>query len=121
MAKTTKVLARKRRHTRVRKDVQGNRERLRLNVFRSANHIYAQVIDDTRGHTVAAASDLEPELAKTLAGTPKTERATVVGRTVAERAKEQGVSLVVFDRGGFKFHGRVRALAEAAREAGLGF
>ncbi|MDZ7727748.1 MAG: 50S ribosomal protein L18 [Dehalococcoidia bacterium] len=121
MAKATKVLARKRRHNRVRRIVKGDQQRMRLSVFRSANHIYAQVIDDTRGHTVAAASDLEDELAKSLAGTPKTDRATVVGRTVAERAREKGVDLVVFDRGGFKYHGRVRALAEAAREAGLGF
>jgi large subunit ribosomal protein L18 len=121
MSKVPSVLARKRRHKRVRKNVEGSQVRPRLNVFRSANHIYAQVIDDRRGHTLAAASDTEKELADELAGKPKAERAAVVGRTVAERAKAQGVELVVFDRGGFKYHGRVRALADAAREAGLGF
>lgn len=121
MSKVPGVLARKRRHKRVRKTVEGSAERPRLNVFRSSNHIYAQVIDDRRGHTLAAASDTETELAGELAGKPKAERAAVVGRTVAERAKAQGVELVVFDRGGFKYHGRIRALADAAREAGLGF
>lgn len=121
MARTTSVLARQRRHARVRKTVKGSPERLRLNVFRSANHIYAQVIDDVAGHTLAAASDIEPALEGELKGKPKSERAAVVGRVVAERAKEKGIELVVFDRGGYKYHGRVRALAEAAREAGLGF
>jgi len=121
MSKVPSVLARKRRHTRVRKTVAGSAERPRLNVFRSANHIYAQVIDDRRGHTLAAASDVEPALAVELTGKPKSERAAVVGRAVAERARAQGIELVVFDRGGFKYHGRVRALADAAREAGLGF
>jgi large subunit ribosomal protein L18 len=121
MAKVTSVLSRTRRHQRVRRKVRGTPERLRLNVFRSANHIYAQVIDDERGHTVAAASDIEPALASEVTGKAKTERAAAVGRLVAERAKAQGVESVVFDRGGFKYHGRVKALADAAREAGLGF
>jgi large subunit ribosomal protein L18 len=121
MSKTTAVLARSRRHARVRRKVRGTPERLRLNVFRSSNHIYAQVIDDVEGHTVAAASDLEPELSTQAQGKTKTERAAIVGKTVAERAKAKGVEAVVFDRGGYKFHGRVRALANAAREAGLGF
>ena len=121
MSQTTSVLARKRRHSRVRRRVQGTPERLRLNVFRSSNHIYAQVIDDVAGHTVAAASDVDADLAADLKGKKKAERAAIVGKAVAERAKAKGVGDVVFDRGGYKYHGRVRALAEAAREAGLGF
>ena len=121
MAKATSVLARTRRHTRVRKSVSGTEVRPRLNVFRSSQHIYAQVIDDLKGHTLAAASDADKALASDLKGKNKSERAVVVGKTIAERAKANGVELVVFDRGGYKYHGRVRALAEAAREAGLGF
>ena len=117
MTKTTAVRARENRHLRVRRKVRGNADRLRLNVFRSANHIYAQVIDDIAGNTVAAASDIEPGIT----GGTKTERAAAVGKAVAERARAKGVDLVVFDRGGYKFHGRVQALADAAREAGLGF
>ncbi|PFG75349.1 50S ribosomal protein L18 [Tepidiforma thermophila] len=121
MSTTTSVLARKRRHLRVRKKVFGTPQRPRLNVFRSAQHIYAQVIDDTTGHTLAAASDLEPAIAEQAKGKTKTERAALVGAAVAERARAKGIQTVVFDRGGFLYHGRVRALAEAAREAGLGF
>jgi large subunit ribosomal protein L18 len=121
MAKATSILARQRRHTRVRRHVSGTPGRPRLNVFRSSSHIYAQVIDDVAGHTLAAASDLDKELATSLAGKNKTERAKAVGEAVAQRAKSAGVELVVFDRGGFKYHGRVQALADAAREAGLGF
>lgn len=120
MAQATRYLARKRRHARVRKTVTGTPQRPRLNVFRSTRYIYAQVIDDVDGKTIAAASDLEKELAATVAGKPKSERATVVGKALAERAKARGVSDVVFDRGGYKYHGRVKALADAAREAGLG-
>lgn len=105
----------------MRRKVRGTTSRLRLNVYRSANHIYAQVIDDTQGRTVAAASDLEAGLVEATKGKPKTERAAIVGKAVAERAREKGVESVVFDRGGFRFHGRVKALADAAREAGLGF
>jgi large subunit ribosomal protein L18 len=119
MSQFTRTEARLRRHHRVRKQVSGTAERPRLNVFRSATHIYAQVIDDVAGHTLAAASDLDKGLA--VSGKNKTERAKLVGTAVAERAKAAGVSLVVFDRGGYQYHGRVRALAEAAREAGLGF
>jgi large subunit ribosomal protein L18 len=118
---TTSVLARQRRHTRVRRNLAGTSDRPRLNVFRSATHIYAQVIDDIAGHTLAAASDTDKDLAKKASGKSKTERAALVGAAVAERAKAAGVSLVVFDRGGYKYHGRVKALADAAREAGLGF
>lgn len=121
MAKVTSTLARQRRHARVRKSVSGTPVRPRLNVFRSASHIYAQVIDDTRGHTLAAASDLDASLAAELKGKSKSERAVIVGKAVAERARANGVDLVVFDRGGYKYHGRVQALADAAREAGLGF
>jgi len=113
--------ARKRRHLRVRKRVEGGSERPRLSVFRSSAHIYAQVIDDAARRTLAAASDLEAALRAGSKGTAKTAVATAVGKLVAERAKEAGVSRVVFDRGGYRFHGRVKALAEAAREAGLQF
>jgi large subunit ribosomal protein L18 len=121
MAATTGTLARKRRHARVRRRVSGTPERPRLNVFRSSSHIYAQVIDDVAGRTLAAASDLDAPLAAETSGKNKTERAVAVGKAVAERAKAAGVEKVVFDRGGYQYHGRVRALANAAREAGLGF
>ena len=121
MARATSVLARKRRHARVRRGVQGTSDRPRLNVFRSSSHIYAQVIDDVAGHTIAAASDLDADVAAAASGQPKTARAAAVGRAVAERARAKGVEAVVFDRGGYKYHGRVQALADAAREAGLGF
>lgn len=117
----TRYRARQRRHRRVRKNLAGTAQRPRLNVFRSASHIYAQIIDDERGHTVAAASDLDSELANEVTGKPKAERAAAVGLALAERAKANGVESVVFDRGGYKYHGRVKALAEAARDAGLGF
>lgn len=121
MARATRYLARQRRHRRVRKTVKGTPQRPRLNVFRSTRYIYAQVIDDVDGLTIAAASDLEKEIGPAVAGKPKTERATAVGKAIAERAKAKGVEQVVFDRGGYRYHGRVKALAEAAREAGLGF
>lgn len=118
---TKQVSARKRRHIRVRVKISGTPTRPRLNVFRSLDHIYAQVIDDTAGHTVAAASSLEPEMRKTIKNMPKAEQAKQVGRLVAQRAKTKGVDRVVFDRGGYLYHGRVKALADAAREAGLEF
>ncbi len=113
---------RKRRHVRVRSKVKGTGQRPRLNVFRSSAHIYAQVIDDQTGHTLVSASDLEADV-KTRAGegSTKTARAKAVGLVVAERAKSAGISAIVFDRGGFLYHGRVRAVAEGAREAGLTF
>jgi large subunit ribosomal protein L18 len=113
---------RQRRHKRVRAKVSGTAQRPRLNVFRSSAHIYAQVIDDTRGHTLVAACDLE-ESVKTRAGegAAKTARARAVGEVVAERAKEAGIDSVVFDRGGFLYHGRVKAVADGAREGGLEF
>ena len=113
---------RKRRHVRVRAKVSGTPQRPRLNVFRSSAHIYAQVIDDTRGHTMVAASDLEAAVKDRAGdGATKSARAKVVGQVVAERAKEAGVDAVVFDRGGFLYHGRVRAVADGAREGGLIF
>ena len=121
MAQANRYHARHRRHRRVRKNVVGTAGRPRLNVFRSATHIYAQVIDDDQGHTIAAASDLDADLAGEIAGKPKVVRAAAVGAAIASRAKEHGVAEVIFDRGGYKYHGRVKALAEAAREAGLGF
>jgi len=110
-----------RRHIRVRKRVDGSTERPRLAIFRSNVHIYAQIIDDTVGRTLAAASTVEKQLAAAITGKTKTEQARAVGQAVAERARSAGVTKVVFDRGGFKYHGRVQALAEAAREAGLSF
>jgi large subunit ribosomal protein L18 len=111
--------ARVRRHRRVRKKIRGTPERPRLSVFRSARHVYAQVIDDVHGRTLAAASTTESGLRSGPTGT--VEAAKAVGKLVGERAKAAGVSSVVFDRGGFKFHGRVAGLADGAREAGLEF
>lgn len=113
--------ARKRRHRRIRAKISGTAERPRLNVYRSLNNIYAQVIDDREGHTLVAASTLESDLSSELEGKTKKEQAAVVGRVVAERALEAGISQVVFDRGGYPYHGRVKAVAEAARESGLEF
>jgi len=112
--------ARQRRHRRIRVILTGTTQRPRLNVFRSLQHIYAQVIDDSTGTTLAAASTNEPSVRSGLSGT-KTERARAIGRAIAERSKEKGVSAVVFDRGGYRYHGRIKALADAAREAGLDF
>ena len=109
------------RHLRVRKKVQGSGERPRLCVFRSLRHIYAQIIDDTTGHTLASASSLEAAAGKRSGPSPKLESSQAVGKLVAERAKEQGINQVVFDRGGYKYHGRVKALAEGSREGGLIF
>jgi len=113
--------ARDRRHRHIRKRAVGTPVRPRLNVFRSLNHIYAQVIDDSAGLTLASASTLDHEVRDQVVGLKKTEQASVVGRIVAERAVAKGVEKVVFDRGGYKYHGRVKALAEAARKAGLEF
>ena len=113
--------ARGRRHIHVRKHMSGTPERPRLNVFRSLNHVYAQVIDDSAGMTLAASSTIDREVREKVVGLPKTDQARVVGKLVAERAIAKGIKKVVFDRGGYKYHGRVKALAEAAREAGLEF
>ena len=121
MAKTTRTFARKRRHKRVRKTIHGMPERPRLNVFRSLGNIYAQVIDDVAGHTLVSASTIDRELRGQLNGKSKTEAAKMVGELVARRAQAAGIKQVVFDRGGYKYHGRVKALADGAREAGLKF
>ncbi len=113
--------ARARRHVHIRKRVEGTPERPRLNVFRSLSHIYAQVIDDSVGVTLASASTVDREIREQVAGLEKAEQAGVVGKIVAERAMAKGIQTVVFDRGGYKYHGRVKALAEAARKAGLDF
>ena len=113
--------ARIRRHARVRKRVNGTGQRPRLAVYRSLTHIYAQVIDDVSRTTIVAASDLEASLKDKTKGQKKSDVATLVGNLVAERAKEKGVKQVVFDRGGYPFHGRIKALAEAARAGGLEF
>lgn len=119
--KRDKQTVRRRRHLRVRKRIQGTKDRPRLSVFRSLKHIYAQVIDDVGGHTLAAASTLDKEVRDQIAGLNKTEQARVVGETLARRAKEQGITKVVFHRGGYKYHGRVRSVAEGARAEGLEF
>jgi len=111
--------ARQKRHERIRLHLAGTPGRPRLAVFRSLNHIYAQVIDDASGRTLAAASTVEKELKGS--SSTKTEEAAVVGRLVAERAKAAGIERVVFDRAGFRYHGRIKSLADAAREAGLDF
>lgn len=113
---------RQRRHLRVRARVTGTAERPRLNVFRSNAHIYAQVIDDSAGHTIVAASTLEASVRERFSEEhPKVAQAKLVGQVVAERAIANGIKQVVFDRGGYKYHGRVRAVAEGARESGLDF
>jgi large subunit ribosomal protein L18 len=114
-------LARMRRHERVRSKVVGTPQRPRLNVYRSLNHIYAQIIDDSQGRTLMSISSLDSSLRDSLAERTKTERAAEVGKVLAERAKQAGITQVVFDRGGYKYHGRIKALAEASREGGLQF
>ena len=121
MSEIIRVVARRRRHKRVRKVVVGTGGRPRLNVFRSLNQVYAQVIDDSQGYTIVSASTLDPELRDRVKGLSKTEQAKLVGELVAKRALAKGVDQVVFDRGGYLYHGRVQALAEAAREGGLKF
>jgi large subunit ribosomal protein L18 len=113
--------ARLRRHERVRKHVSGTADRPRLNVFRSLKQIYVQIIDDSQGHTLVAASTQDPELREQLKGLNKTEQAKLVGKLAAQRALAKGIKAVVFDRGGYLYHGRVKALADASREGGLQF
>ena len=120
-ARANRVLARKRRHVRLRTKLRGTSEKPRLNVFRSSCHIYAQVIDDDSGCTVVACSTLDPEVSVEAKGKEKAVGAGLVGSLVAKRAREHGVTTVAFDRGGYKYHGRVKALAEAARKEGLTF
>ena len=114
-------IARKKRHSRVRKKVWGQADRPRLCVFRSLKHIYAQVIDDDLGHTVAFASTLDAEVKADAEQKTKKELAGLVGILVAKRAQDKGIDQVIFDRGGYKYHGRVKSLADGAREAGLRF
>ena len=121
MGQTDKREARYGRHHRVRLKVSGTNSRPRLCVFRSLNHIYAQVIDDSQGHTLVSASTLDAEIRDDTAGKSKTGRAEMVGLLLAKRASGKGISQVAFDRGGYKYHGRVKALAEAARQGGLKF
>jgi len=117
----TDTTGRLRRKARVRAQVSGRAERPRMSVFRSLGHIYVQVIDDTRGVTIAAASSMEAALKETTAGKDKKAVAREVGKLVAARCKSKGISSIVFDRGGFKYHGRVAAVADGAREGGLSF
>ena len=119
--KLSKDQQRRRVHARVRMRVTGTPERPRLNVYRSVGHIYAQVIDDRSGRTLISASSVDKETKKGLKGGGNIASAKAVGKIVADRAKAAGVTKVVFDRGGYKYHGRVKALADAAREAGLQF
>ncbi len=120
MGKTSpRLKARLRRKRRVRAKIAGTANKPRMSVFRSSKHIYAQVIDDVKGHTLVAASDLSPQLRDEVKGLKKAEKARAVGKLVASRCKELGIENVVFDRNGFIFHGRIKEVAEGAREGGL--
>jgi large subunit ribosomal protein L18 len=121
MARKSRSEARIHRHQRVRKSVSGTPARPRLNVYRSLAEIYAQLIDDEAGHTLVSASSIDHELRGSLNGKKKSEQARLVGQAVAERAKAKGIVSVVFDRGGYRYIGRVKALADGAREGGLNF
>lgn len=116
-----RMTARRSRKRRIRKKISGSGERPRLSVFRSAKHIYAQIVDDLQGHTLVAASTLSKEIREKLSGLKKSETAKVVGKLLAAKAQEKGISQVVFDRNGFLYHGRVKAVAESCREHGLVF
>jgi len=116
-----RILARERRQKRVRKKIKGSPQRPRLCVFRSARHIYAQVIDDVSGRTLVSASTISPDLRDQVKGLKKTEAAKLIGRSIAKKAREKGIAKVVFDRNGFLYHGRVQALSSSAREEGLKF
>lgn len=109
------------RHLRVRRKISGTSQRPRLAVFRSLHHVYAQVIDDSRGETLVAASSLESQIKTQRDGKVKSDVSKEIGALIAQRAKEKGINTVVFDRGGYKYHGRIKALADAAREGGLTF
>ncbi len=121
MSKATATLLRKVRHERLRKTLKGSGERPRLCVFRSLNHIYTQIIDDSSGKTLISASTLDKDVKSQLAGKKKSEEAGIVGAEIAKRALEKGIKQVVFDRGGYQYHGRVKSLAEAARKGGITF
>ena len=120
-AQRKKHQGRTRRHYRVRVRVIGTQARPRLNVFRSLTGIYAQVMDDTAGHTLVSASTIDKDIATQIEGKSKVEAAKIVGQAIGQRAKLAGINQVVFDRGGYRYHGRVAALAEGARESGLDF
>ena len=121
MAKNSRSIARARRHVRVRKNLTGTTQRPRLNVFKSLAGIYAQVIDDQAGRTLLSASTVDRDLREKMKGLKKAEQAKLVGQTLAERAKDKGIQAVVFDRCGYRYSGRVKALADGAREGGLQF
>jgi large subunit ribosomal protein L18 len=121
MANKSRSVARARRHTRVRKNLAGTAARPRLNVYRSLSGIYVQVIDDQSGRTIVSASTVDRDLREKVKGMKKAEQAKFIGQTVAERAKSKGIQAVVFDRGGYRYIGRVKALADGAREGGLQF
>lgn len=121
MANKSRAVARARRHVRVRRNLAGSVQRPRLNVFRSLSGIYAQVIDDQAGRTLVSASTVDKDLREQVKGLKRLEQAKLVGKTVAERAKSKGIESVVFDRGGYRYSGRVKALADGAREGGLQF
>jgi large subunit ribosomal protein L18 len=120
-ANKKKHAARTKRHYRARRHIVGTTERPRMNIFRSLDNIYVQVIDDTVGRTLVSASTLDKEIAGQIEGKSKVDAAKLVGKLAGERAKEAGISHIVFDRGGYRYHGRVAAVAEGAREAGLEF
>ncbi|MFU0799775.1 MAG: 50S ribosomal protein L18 [Xylanivirga thermophila] len=119
--KTSKNEARQKRHARVRQKLSGTAERPRFNVFKSDKHIYVQIIDDVTGRTLVSASTIDPELKGKIADKTKTEAATLVGQLAAQRALDKQISKVVFDRGGYIYHGRIKAVADGARQAGLEF
>ncbi len=121
LKKADRNVLRQRRHLRMRRGIGGQPERPRLSVFRSLKHIYAQIVDDTKGVTLAAASTLDPEIRGAMKDKKKAEAGVLVGELIAKRAQAKGVKQVVFDRGGYLYHGRVKALADAARKAGLQF
>jgi large subunit ribosomal protein L18 len=121
MANVSRIASRARRHKRVRAKVAGTESRPRLNVFRSLSHIYVQVIDDSQGRTLVSASTLDADLKGEMTGKKKSEKAKLVGIAVAKRALAAGIKAVIFDRGGYKYHGRVKAVADGAREGGLEF
>ena len=121
--KPSRSLARKKRHYKMRRTLSGTAQKLRLTVFKSNKYIYAQLIDDTKGHTLVSASTMEPSLVKDndLKSTSNIEAAKIVGTVIAKRAIEKGIETIVFDRSGYIYHGKIKALADAAREAGLKF
>ncbi len=121
MANKSSSVARARRHVRVRKNLTGTSARPRLNVFKSVSSIYAQIIDDQAGHTLVSASTVDRELREQVKGKKKSEQAKLIGQAIVERAKNKGIQAVVFDRGGYRYIGRVKALADGAREGGLQF